>query len=250
MNDSLNRHSWSWPRINQWLLWLGLAGAVIYMVVRHNEHLVQLLPFLLILACPLMHLFGHGHGGHGGHEHAHSGEGGRANANSAPLRDQRNRPDWQERRGEPHFLKAAAMDRRFPWRLSTWLFLACGVWLVALGGYFALFRPPLLPEDPRYIGSTLADIQEQVPGLARWLARVFTVMGGYIAAVGVLTCFVAVTVMPRRVRGTGPCLAIAGALSVALMSATNFDLGSDFKWLLLIPVGLWLIATVSYANGR
>ena len=59
-----------WSRINQWLLWLGLAAAVAWLFFRHNEHLVQLLPFLFILACPLMHLFGHrGHRGHGGHGH-------------------------------------------------------------------------------------------------------------------------------------------------------------------------------------
>jgi hypothetical protein len=51
----------NWSRINQWL-WLGLAAAVGWLVVRHGTHLAELLPFLLILACPLMHLFGHGHG--------------------------------------------------------------------------------------------------------------------------------------------------------------------------------------------
>jgi hypothetical protein len=51
-----------WSRMNQWLLWLGLAAAVAWLVFRHGAHLVELLPFLLILACPLMHLFGHGHG--------------------------------------------------------------------------------------------------------------------------------------------------------------------------------------------
>lgn len=54
----------NWSRINQWLLWIGLAGAVGWMFFRHNAHLLQLLPFLFILACPLMHVFGHG--GHGG----------------------------------------------------------------------------------------------------------------------------------------------------------------------------------------
>lgn len=63
-----NRSNPNWSRINQWLLWIGLAAAVAWMFFRHNEHLLQLLPFLFILACPLMHLFGHrGHGRHGGH---------------------------------------------------------------------------------------------------------------------------------------------------------------------------------------
>lgn len=56
----------NWSRINQWVLWLGLAAAVAWMFFRHSAHLGQLLPFLILLACPLMHLFGHGgHGGHG-----------------------------------------------------------------------------------------------------------------------------------------------------------------------------------------
>lgn len=57
----------NWSRINQWVLWIGLAAAVAWMFFRHNAHLLQLLPFLILLACPLMHLFGHGgHGSHGG----------------------------------------------------------------------------------------------------------------------------------------------------------------------------------------
>lgn len=58
----------NWSRINQWVLWIGLAAAVAWMFLRHNAHIGQLLPFLILLACPLLHLFGHGgHGGHGGH---------------------------------------------------------------------------------------------------------------------------------------------------------------------------------------
>jgi hypothetical protein len=60
-------HGPNWSRINQWLLWFGLAAAVGWPFFRHNEHLLQLLPFLILLACPLMHLLGHGErGGHGG----------------------------------------------------------------------------------------------------------------------------------------------------------------------------------------
>lgn len=50
---------------------LGLIGAASYfLLVEHRQHLFEWLPFLIILACPLMHLFlhrGHGHDGHGRH---------------------------------------------------------------------------------------------------------------------------------------------------------------------------------------
>lgn len=37
---------------------------------EHRVHLLGYLPFLLILACPLLHMTMHGgHGGHGGHDH-------------------------------------------------------------------------------------------------------------------------------------------------------------------------------------
>jgi hypothetical protein len=55
-------------RINQCVLLLGLAAAVAWLLFRHNAHLFQWLPFLILLACPLMHVFMHGgHGGHGQH---------------------------------------------------------------------------------------------------------------------------------------------------------------------------------------
>lgn len=31
----------NWSRINQWLLWLGLAAAVAWMFYRHNAHLLN-----------------------------------------------------------------------------------------------------------------------------------------------------------------------------------------------------------------
>ena len=40
-----------------------------FLLTEHTAHVFGVLPYLLILACPLMHLFihrGH-HGGHGGH---------------------------------------------------------------------------------------------------------------------------------------------------------------------------------------
>jgi hypothetical protein len=45
-----------------------LAIAGFYLITEHRAHLYGALPWLLILSCPLMHLFMHrGHRGHGGH---------------------------------------------------------------------------------------------------------------------------------------------------------------------------------------
>ena len=50
-------------------LLIAIAVGGFYLVTEHTAHLFGALPYLLILACPLMHRFmhhGHGHG-HGGH---------------------------------------------------------------------------------------------------------------------------------------------------------------------------------------
>lgn len=64
---------------------------------------------------------------------------------------------------------------------------------MAMGAYFAFLRPPLLPEDIRYMGSSLGQIQSAIPGLRPWLARVFGVLGGFIFAAGLLAVYVAAT---------------------------------------------------------
>ncbi len=134
--------------------------------------------------------------------------------------------------------------------VSTGLITASGVWLVGLGAYFVALRPPLLPEDARFIGMTLPEIRSAVPGLERWLAHVFTVMGGFMAGAGVLTVFVAMVAMPRRLKGASWAIALSGALTVALMSATNIALGSDFRWLLFGPALIWFAGFVYYRTGR
>ena len=42
-----------------------IAGFLLW--TEHLAHTLGFLPYLLILACPLMHIFMHGH--HGGHQH-------------------------------------------------------------------------------------------------------------------------------------------------------------------------------------
>ena len=58
------------PRRGALLLAVALAAAtlVFFLWEEHQAHLLGALPFLLLLACPLVHLLMHGgHGGHGGH---------------------------------------------------------------------------------------------------------------------------------------------------------------------------------------
>lgn len=56
------------------LIFAGFAAvALFFLVTEHRAHLYGWLPYLLLAACPLMHLF-HGHGRHGSHEgHERSG---------------------------------------------------------------------------------------------------------------------------------------------------------------------------------
>lgn len=130
--------------------------------------------------------------------------------------------------------------------LAEWLFVACGVWLIGLGAYFIFVRPPLLPEDLRYTGANALVLHAAAPGIENWLDLVFTVMGGFMAGTGVLVMFLALRVLPQPPPGAGALLALTGALTVGLMSAVNFALGSDFRWLLVLPPALWLLALLMF----
>lgn len=43
-----------------WALSLAVAALGVYLLVAHTGHLFAALPYLLLVACPLMHFFGHG----------------------------------------------------------------------------------------------------------------------------------------------------------------------------------------------
>lgn len=54
----------------KWVFAGFLALAAFFLFTEHRAHLLGFLPWLFLLACPLMHFFMHGgHGGHGGHDH-------------------------------------------------------------------------------------------------------------------------------------------------------------------------------------
>lgn len=119
-----------------------------------------------------------------------------------------------------------------------------GIILMGLGLYFIFIRPPLLPEDPRFMGTTLAQIQSTMPGLLIWLRRVFWVMGGYIFNTGLLTVYIAVTVFQQLARGGRFVVALASLASIGWMAIVNFMIDSDFRWLLLAFNLPWILALV------
>lgn len=51
-----------------WVLAAAAAGALI--LTGHGPHAIGYLPYLILFACPLMHMFMHH--GHGGHQRAQS----------------------------------------------------------------------------------------------------------------------------------------------------------------------------------
>jgi len=130
------------------------------------------------------------------------------------------------------------------------IFLVCGVWLIGLGLYFNFLRPALLSEDLRYIGITLREIESSTPGMIAWLHRVFTVMGGFMMGAGLLLIALMVNDPNVRKNTNLTVLVLTGAITVGTMSVTNFQLNSDFKWLLLIPSMLWLAGVVLYQRSR
>lgn len=72
-------------KVGRWVFWGFALIAFYFLYTEHRAHLFAALPYLLLAACPLMHLFHH----HGGHGHHHGGnadeEGGRPGANRDQL---------------------------------------------------------------------------------------------------------------------------------------------------------------------
>ena len=74
-DDSEGRDPVRCLRRGRWVFIAFAAIAAVYLLSEHRAHVLGALPFLLLAACPLMHIFMHGgHGGHGGHGHDGHGD--------------------------------------------------------------------------------------------------------------------------------------------------------------------------------
>jgi hypothetical protein len=125
---------------------------------------------------------------------------------------------------------------------STAILALCGFFMVGMGVYFVLLRPPLLAEDLRYIGSTPRDLELAVPGLSTWLEKVFWVMGGYIISTGALTVYLATTAFRRGTTGALGIASLVWATSIGWMATVNWVIDSDYRWLLTGVALVWGIA--------
>lgn len=132
------------------------------------------------------------------------------------------------------------------WSTSSILLFFFGTILVFVGAYFIVIRPALLPEDLRYLGASQAQIEIAAPRLAAWLGHVFLVLGGYIAATGILTMALAATAYREHRRTAAIAALLGGAASIGLMTAVNFAIASDFKWVLSGIAALWACSIACY----
>lgn len=65
-HDPSNHRGESVPQLARIAFFVFLGIAAFFLIVEHRAHVFGVLPFLLILACPLLHFGMHGRHGHGG----------------------------------------------------------------------------------------------------------------------------------------------------------------------------------------
>jgi hypothetical protein len=133
------------------------------------------------------------------------------------------------------------------WTLSSILLAGSGFLLIGVGIYFVFLRPSLLPEDIRFMNLTPAELQSVGGRLGSWLVHVFRVMGGYIAATGVLAIALAATSFRAHHPFAAAGAMIGGAASIGWMATVNFMIDSDFKWVLLGMALAWAFSLVVFA---
>ncbi|MDB4977280.1 MAG: hypothetical protein JWN48_5621 [Myxococcaceae bacterium] len=114
---------------------------------------------------------------------------------------------------------------------------ALGVSTVATGLYFVLLRPPLLPEDVRFM--ELAETE--IPAAIRpWLSIVFRTWGGFMVGLGLCVLGRAMGLASGRDRWSRIGMAAGLVLAFGSFLASNVQLRSDFLWFIAL---LFVVAT-------
>ena len=136
---------------------------------------------------------------------------------------------------------------------SSLAVLVLSLLTVALGVYMAVVRPPLLPEDVRFLGVAPSSLP---PSLLRWLSIVFATWGAFITAFGVVLFGVASALRTARTNVLRWATALALMIVFGRFLWSNLVLRSDFLWfialvfLLSMAAVLMLVCTGRRAAGR
>lgn len=60
----------NWTSLHGLVVLILVVVSLYFLLVEHGSHVLPYLPYLILLLCPLMHLFMHK--SHGGHKHNHT----------------------------------------------------------------------------------------------------------------------------------------------------------------------------------
>ena len=69
-NHEINQNQDSWLNRHRWISYGALIVIAYYLLTEHREHVFAYIPYLILAACPFMHMFMHGsHGHQKNHDH-------------------------------------------------------------------------------------------------------------------------------------------------------------------------------------
>lgn len=139
-------------------------------------------------------------------------------------------------------MKGKSLNRKANY--SACLLGVYGAILLGIGIFFVLFRPALLPEDIKFMELSELQLQTFKEHSAPWLKQVFRVLGGYIFSSGTLFIYLAYKPFRMFESGSWTVAFIAGLSSIGIMTAVNFKIGSDFKWLLVLLSLIWMSSLI------
>ncbi len=90
-----SRSFWTTP--NGWGAIALIGAASYFLITEHREHVFEYLPYLILLLCPVMHLFmHHGHGHHNNNDVQHREYGQRNESSSHKVKDGPVEESWRQ----------------------------------------------------------------------------------------------------------------------------------------------------------
>ena len=122
------------------------------------------------------------------------------------------------------------------------LLAVLGVLTLGVGLYFLVARPPLLPEDIRFIGVSADHLP---PRLSLWLGIVFRTWGGFMFGFGIQLVAVAGWVATRRSALLAWGTALATLIAFGQFFLSNVTIRSEFVAFVGGVFGLAVLASVS-----